>query len=76
LAIRVKARSGETAEQIMRRFKKMCEKEGLTKDVKRQAYFEKPSERRRRAMRKQEKRIQQAGLPPQLRQQRAPRPSR
>jgi len=57
MAIRVKARSGESAEQIMRRFKKMCEKEGLTKDIKRQAYFEKPSERRRRAMRKLQKRV-------------------
>ena len=52
MTIRVKARSGESAEQILRRFKKMCEKEGLTKDIKRQAYYEKPSERRRRAMRK------------------------
>jgi small subunit ribosomal protein S21 len=56
MAIRIKARSGESAEQILRRFKKMCEKEGLTKDMKRQAYFEKPSERRRRAQRKMVKR--------------------
>ncbi|MCC7408126.1 MAG: 30S ribosomal protein S21, partial [Phycisphaeraceae bacterium] len=47
--------------QIMRRFKKMCEKEGLTKDIKRQAYYEKPSERRRRAMRKMVKRAEQTG---------------
>ena len=48
MAIRIKARSGESAEQMLRRFKKMCEKEGLTKDIKRQAYFEKPSEKKRR----------------------------
>ena len=35
MAIRIKARGGESAEQMMRRFKKMCEKEGLTKDIKR-----------------------------------------
>ncbi|MEX0777365.1 MAG: 30S ribosomal protein S21 [Phycisphaeraceae bacterium] len=65
MAIRIKARSGESAEQMLRRFKKLCEKEGLTKDVKRQAYYEKPSERRRRAMRKAIKRAQQlAGLLP------------
>lgn len=58
MAIRIKARSGESAEQMMRRFKKLCEKEGLTKDVKRQSYYEKPSERRRRAMRKSLKRTQ------------------
>ncbi len=65
MAIRIKARSGESAEQMLRRFKKLCEKEGLTKDVKRQAYYEKPSERRRRAMRKAVKRAQQlAGILP------------
>jgi small subunit ribosomal protein S21 len=63
MVIRVKARSGESAEQILRRFKKMCEKEGLTKDIKRQAYYEKPSERRRRAMRKMLKRAQMPLMP-------------
>ena len=46
--IKVKSRGNETAEQMLRRFKKMCEKEGLTKDIKRIAYYEKPSEKRRR----------------------------
>jgi len=41
---------------MLRRFKKLCEKEGLTKDIKRNSYYEKPSERRRRRLRKQEKR--------------------
>jgi small subunit ribosomal protein S21 len=63
MTIRVKARSGESAEQILRRFKKMCEKEGLTKDIKRQAYYEKPSERRRRAMRKMIKRATMPMIP-------------
>lgn len=56
MAIRIKARSGESVDQMLRRFKKLCEKEGLTKDIKRRAYYEKPSERRRRAMRKSVKR--------------------
>jgi small subunit ribosomal protein S21 len=50
--IKVKSRGNETAEQMLRRFKKMCEKEGLTKDIKRIAYYEKPSEKRRRRSRK------------------------
>ena len=50
--IKVKSRGNETAEQMLRRFKKMCEKEGLTKDIKRVAYYEKPSEKRRRRIRK------------------------
>jgi small subunit ribosomal protein S21 len=52
MAIRVKARSGESVEGLMRRFKKLCEKEGLTKDIKRKEFYEKPSERRRRDARK------------------------
>ncbi|TVQ63866.1 MAG: 30S ribosomal protein S21 [Phycisphaerales bacterium] len=52
MAIRIKARGGESVEQMMRRFKKLCEKEGLTKDIKKKEFFEKPSERRRRAARK------------------------
>ena len=52
MSIRVKARSGESVEGLVRRFKKLCEKEGLTKDVKRKEFFEKPSERMRRAARK------------------------
>ncbi len=57
MAIRIKARQGESAEQMLRRFKKLCEKEGLTKDIKRRQYFEKPSERRRRAQRKSAARL-------------------
>lgn len=63
MAIRIKSRGNESAEQMLRRFKKMCEKEGLTKDIKRRAYYEKPSERRRRAARKSVKRVQQLQMP-------------
>jgi small subunit ribosomal protein S21 len=46
--IKVKLRGNETAEQMLRRFKKACEKEGLTKDIK-------PSEKKRRRMRSKPK---------------------
>jgi small subunit ribosomal protein S21 len=52
MAIKVKARGGETVEQMVRRFKKLCEKEGLTKEVKRRQYYEKPSEIKRRSVRR------------------------
>ena len=61
MAIRIKARSGESVEQMLRRFKKLCEKEGLTKDVKKRQYFEKPSERNRRAKRKAALRVTKGG---------------
>lgn len=55
--IKVTSRPNESIDQLVKRFKKMCEKEGLTKDIKRSTYYEKPSERRRRRLRKMEKRI-------------------
>ena len=55
--IKVKARSNESVQQMLRRFKKLCEKEGLTKDVKRNSYYEKPSERRRRRQRQSASRV-------------------
>ncbi len=66
MAIRVKSRGGESMMQMLLRFKKLCEKEGLTKDIKRKQYFEKPSERRRRAQRKSVQRMLRvkAGRPP------------
>ncbi len=50
--LKVKARAGESVQQMVRRFKKLCEKEGLIRDMKRTAYYEKPSEKNRRRMRK------------------------
>ena len=61
--IKVKARGNESLEQMLRRFKKMCEKEGLTKEIKRTSYYEKPSERRRRRQRKSAKREVGVGPP-------------
>jgi len=61
MAIRIKSRGGESVDQMMRRFKKLCEKEGLTKDIKRKEFYEKPSERKRRALRKaQARRIRES----------------
>lgn len=54
--IKVKTRGTESVEQMLKRFKKMCEKEGLQKDIKRTSYYEKPSEKRRRRLRREEKR--------------------
>ena len=50
--LKVKMRTGESVQQMIRRFKKLCEKEGLIRDMKRNAYYEKPSERERRRTRK------------------------
>jgi small subunit ribosomal protein S21 len=54
--IKVKSRGSESVDQLLRRFKKMCEKEGLTKDIKKHAFYEKPSESKRRKVRQAQKR--------------------
>jgi len=50
--IRIRARTNESVDQMLKRFKKLCEKEGIIKELKRTSYYEKPSERKRRRMRK------------------------
>ena len=55
--IRVKLRTNESVEQLLKRFKKVCEKEGLVRDIKRNSYYEKPSDRRRRKVRKMKKKV-------------------
>jgi len=41
-------RPGETPERFLQRFKRLCAKEGILKELKQRRYFEKPSERERR----------------------------
>lgn len=50
--LKVKLRENEPTGMLIKRFKKLCEKEGLTKDMKRAAIYEKPSEKKRRAKRR------------------------
>ncbi len=50
--VRVRPRGNESIQQMLKRFKRLCQREGLTRDMKRHSYYEKPSERKRRQMRK------------------------
>jgi len=50
--LKVRSRGNESAEQMLKRFKKLCEKEGLIREMRRGSYYEKPSERHRRQLRK------------------------
>jgi small subunit ribosomal protein S21 len=56
----MRLRSGEHIEGALKRFKKLIERSGIRTEMKRSAYYEKPSERRRRAERKRLKKIRQA----------------
>ena len=56
--IKVKAKIGEPIDMLIRRFKKTCEREGLIKEIKKSAFYEKPSEVRRRKTRLAERKVQ------------------
>ncbi|MFH0946723.1 MAG: 30S ribosomal protein S21 [Planctomycetota bacterium] len=58
--IRVQVKEGEPLEKTLRRLRKICNNEGVTRGLKRMAYFEKPSERRRRRSRERLKTIRLA----------------
>ena len=60
MAVRVQAKSNEPLEKTLRRLRKICKNEGITRVVKRHAYYEKPSERRRRRSRERLKTIRLA----------------
>jgi small subunit ribosomal protein S21 len=47
-------------EKTLRRLRKICNNEGITREIKRHAYYEKPSERRRRRARERLKTIRLA----------------
>ena len=41
-------REGDAIARALKQFKRLCEKEGLRRAIKRSSYYEKPSEQRRR----------------------------
>jgi small subunit ribosomal protein S21 len=49
--IRVKALANESIDQMLLRFRRLCEREGLIREVRRLAFYEKPSETRQRRRR-------------------------
>ncbi len=46
--MKVTPKPRERIDSLVRRFKKMCEKDGLIKEIKRHSSYESPSEKRRR----------------------------
>jgi len=53
--IKVAIRTGESPEKFLQRFKRICSKEGVLKEIKKRSYYEKPSDRRRRREKEQKK---------------------
>lgn len=50
--IRTVVYDGERIESAIKRFRKVCEREGLMKDMKRHEFYEKPSEKNKRKRRR------------------------
>ena len=61
--LKVKSRTGESVQQMVRRFKKLCEKEGLIRDMKRNTHYEKQSEQNRRRFRQAQRQSQRLNRP-------------
>ncbi|HTE06010.1 MAG TPA: 30S ribosomal protein S21 [Planctomycetota bacterium] len=60
MVIRVQTRDNEPVDKALRRLRKLCNNEGLTRTTKSKAFFEKPSEQRRREARERLKAIRLA----------------
>jgi small subunit ribosomal protein S21 len=44
----VKVKDGESFESALRRFKRICEQEGILSEIKKHQHFEKPSEKKKK----------------------------
>ena len=60
MPVKVQVRSGSSLEGSLRTFKKMCAREGILKQIKQIAGYEKPSDKRRRRQKEKEKAIRKA----------------
>ncbi len=57
---KVQVSENESLREALRRFKKMCDKEGIINQSKRYAFYEKPSDRRRREENRRVRNIKKA----------------
>jgi len=58
MSIKIVVEKSDPIDKVLRRFKKMCEKEGLIKEIKKKQYYEKPCQKRRREYLKRKRRHQ------------------
>ena len=58
--IKVVPKRNEKIQVTLRRLRKLCEREGITKDLRKKMFYEKPSEKRRSAIKRQQKEQEEA----------------
>lgn len=52
----IQIEQGEPLEKALRRFRRQCQRDGILAEIKRRAYYEKPSEKRKRAIERAKRR--------------------
>ena len=61
--VKLNVRDRESIQEAVRRFRKLVERSGIKKEMRRKEYYEKPSETRRRARLRAERRSRRTRLP-------------
>jgi small subunit ribosomal protein S21 len=60
--VKLVLREGESIQEALRRFRKLVERSGIKKEMRRREYYEKPSEIKRRARLRAERRARRQRL--------------
>lgn len=55
--VKLRVRENESIQEAVRRFRKLVERSGIKKEMRRKEYYEKPSDTRRRARLRAERRL-------------------
>ncbi len=61
--VKLRLRERESIQDAVRRFRKLVEHSGIKKEMRRREFYEKPSDRRRRARRRAERRAKLSRMP-------------
>lgn len=61
--VKLKVRESESIQEAVRRFRKLVERSGIKKEMRRKEYYEKPSDTRRRARLRAERRARRGRVP-------------
>jgi len=61
--VKLRLRERESIQDAVRRFRKLVEHSGIKKEMRRREFYEKPSDQRRRARRRAERRARLARMP-------------
>jgi small subunit ribosomal protein S21 len=62
LVVKLNVRDRESIQEAVRRFRKLVERSGIKKEMRRREFYEKPSETRRRARLRAERRARRTRL--------------